>query len=705
MTTNARRPGMLARLGLRPGRRRASATTYLEVANVTGAQAVWTPVQFDRLIREGYEHAVWVYACVQAQTRIIRQTRWLLKSGDKELETHPLLTLMRRPNAEQASASFLEALFGYWLTAGNTYVEAVRAGPTSPPVELWIKRPDRIRVLADTDNRIRGYEYTVAGRSYDFDLTQMRHLKTWAPLNDWYGMSPIAAAARGVDLFNAGQSHNLALIQNGARPSGAWIAAGKLNDKEFERFKREIREHTAINERGTPILLEGGVEWRETGISPKDLDWLNGQTDAGRQIHAAYGVHPVLTGLEQGTYENQRLAQRGLLINAVLPFLDLFVEELNAWLVPSFGTNLDLYYDREAFPALAEDETALWDRSTKGWSSDLLTRDEARAMIGYGALGAGRGDVFRSEALMARLATNASAGEERSQVTAEIVTRSALPNTTRTTRTLTPPSDLTAYWADRVTLQLDWEERTRDWFAGRFRNERALLAERLETAPDDAAIMAAIDTTVTPDTFTDYQDLFLDMMAAGGISALEAHGWSTGGTTSATGAGPEHRRVDLGLLLELFGPYFQQAFDRARAHISKVVGEISLTTKDALAALVADGVSAGLSIPDIAKTIDGLYLEQIIPNRSVVIARTETIAATNSGSQTAAKATGLNLTKRWLSTPDDRTRDAHVAANGQAVPIDSPYNVGDEAIMYPGDPDGSAENIIQCRCTETYEEL
>lgn len=54
------------------------------------------------------------------------------------------------------------------------------------------------------------------------------------------------------------------------------------------------------------------------------------------------------------------------------------------------------------------------------------------------------------------------------------------------------------------------------------------------------------------------------------------------------------------------------------------------------------------------------------------------------------------------STADDRTRADHVDADGQEVDISDPFQVGDDELMYPGDPDGSAEQICNCRCSCTY---
>lgn len=63
-----------------------------------------------------------------------------------------------------------------------------------------------------------------------------------------------------------------------------------------------------------------------------------------------------------------------------------------------------------------------------------------------------------------------------------------------------------------------------------------------------------------------------------------------------------------------------------------------------------------------------------------------------------AASTGIALSKTWRATFDHRVRYSHKHAEGQTVPIDSPFTVSGEYLMYPGDPSGSAKNTKNCRC-------
>lgn len=110
----------------------------------------------------------------------------------------------------------------------------------------------------------------------------------------------------------------------------------------------------------------------------------------------------------------------------------------------------------------------------------------------------------------------------------------------------------------------------------------------------------------------------------------------------------------------------------------------------------------GESIPEMSKRIR-LIMENNLAD-SVRIARTETTRVENAARMDVGKEgerLGFKMYKEWVSTPDDRTRLEHLEADGQRVPIDEPFKVGGEEMMYPGDFSLGASpwNTINCRCT------
>lgn len=138
---------------------------------------------------------------------------------------------------------------------------------------------------------------------------------------------------------------------------------------------------------------------------------------------------------------------------------------------------------------------------------------------------------------------------------------------------------------------------------------------------------------------------------------------------------------------------------------TKIV-QINDTTRQIIRDKLAEGVKAGESINQLADRIRGLYNE-FYQGRSESIARTEVISASNLGSLAGATQLGLKLDKEWISTYDDRTREAHKHADGQVVPLDKPFVVAGDKLSFPGDSSkgAKANNVIQCRCTLGYKTL
>ena len=144
------------------------------------------------------------------------------------------------------------------------------------------------------------------------------------------------------------------------------------------------------------------------------------------------------------------------------------------------------------------------------------------------------------------------------------------------------------------------------------------------------------------------------------------------------------------ILLKQVNPFTQLS-------IAGEVDKAALTRK--LQSELMTSILKGESINDMAKRIK-VVSEGYLTN-TVRIARTETTRVENSAHQAVGdhgKELGFNMWKRWVATEDGRTRDEHAEADGQEVPIDEPFVVGGEEMMYPGDISlgASAGNVINC---------
>ncbi|MCD8087271.1 MAG: phage head morphogenesis protein [Oscillospiraceae bacterium] len=123
--------------------------------------------------------------------------------------------------------------------------------------------------------------------------------------------------------------------------------------------------------------------------------------------------------------------------------------------------------------------------------------------------------------------------------------------------------------------------------------------------------------------------------------------------------------------------------------------------KQQITASVTSGILQGNSAGKIANDLM-TRMTDMSSTSAVRAARTAITNAENAGRQDGAEelaSKGCIMQKTWIATHDDRTRPEHLEADGQTVPLAEPFDVGGEAMMYPGDSSGSGWNVYNCRCS------
>jgi HK97 family phage portal protein len=327
-------------------------------------QPVWTERDYESFSREAYQRNVVAYRCISMVAQSIASLDFQVFVGDKLVDNHPMLSLIERPNPMQSGSEFFEAVTAYHMIAGNSYVEAAYPGNSmqpkkTPPTFLYTLRPDRMQIIAGQNGMPGSYKYTVGGQSVSYPvartgLSNILHVKSFNPTNDWYGMADTEAAAYSVDQHNESSAWNQALLQNSAVPSSALVGKESMEDEQYNRLKEMIDDRYASPKNaGRPMLLEGGLEWKVLGTTPKDMDWLEGQREAARGIALGYGIPPMLLGIPgDNTYSNQREARLAFWEQTVIPLANKLMDCFNYWLSPRYGDNVTLTYDLESITAL-----------------------------------------------------------------------------------------------------------------------------------------------------------------------------------------------------------------------------------------------------------------------------------------------------------------------------------------------------------------
>lgn len=122
---------------------------------------------------------------------------------------------------------------------------------------------------------------------------------------------------------------------------------------------------------------------------------------------------------------------------------------------------------------------------------------------------------------------------------------------------------------------------------------------------------------------------------------------------------------------------------------------------------VERGITEGRSLDRVTEDVQRVLTttgSEYWTNRARTVARTETMGAVNAGVYRGAVLDAEQRGdpapfKQWIATEDKRTRPTHNAADMQRTLMSEPFRVGGAQLLFPGDPRGPAQEVINCRCT------
>ena len=132
----------------------------------------------------------------------------------------------------------------------------------------------------------------------------------------------------------------------------------------------------------------------------------------------------------------------------------------------------------------------------------------------------------------------------------------------------------------------------------------------------------------------------------------------------------------------------QAAFDKAKD---------SAWNSRHVTAAVTRAVLQGRTIPQLAASIaDIAAMDQRAAMKAARTAMTSAHSLGKLKGYERAAGMGIDVKKQWLAALDSRTRGSHRHLDGEVVELDAEFGNG---LKYPGDPDGPASEVYNCRCT------
>lgn len=351
------------------------------------------PMRGRRLYAEGYNYNVVVYRCVDSIIKAMKGIEISVKQGDKTLEKHDVLKILKKPNPAQSFQSFITESFINRLIVGEMFVVTGTANDSRrSPVELWNLDPLEVSILPGKAMP-RAYQHKVGGDTKTWmvdQLTGASDVFFWKghnpdPKDRWRGMSPLFAASLAADTNNAGLRWNYSLLKKGARATGLVKYEGNPDEQTILRLRKWFKETMqGENNAGELAVLTGKGDFQEIGKSPKDMDYIKTLDMTTAFIAMAYGVPLPLVLNDAATFNNYKEAKELFYTDTILPLFEEFLSEFGGWLLPKFGLDdAVLSYDRDSIQALEGIRERRSNRMIGLTEAGIISPDEARVELGY----------------------------------------------------------------------------------------------------------------------------------------------------------------------------------------------------------------------------------------------------------------------------------------------------------------------------------
>lgn len=303
-----------------------------------------------------------------------------------EIESHPLLDLLDRPNMETQKSDSMYIIQSHKKLAGDAFWLKIRNG--RQVVGLRTLPPDKIRLnlqspTPDDPTVIASYQYidVINGQKIDitYDPRDIVHFKKPNPNNPFRGIGAVEAFAETIDLDNLTSETTKKFFQNGAITNFVLSTESKINDDQLKRLKAEMRStYEGASNAYKAMILGGGLKPVNISYSNKELEFLAQLEWYRDKIMVGFGNTKASLGLvddvNRASFDG---SYASWLKSTVKPDMESIVNTLNEFLVPEFGSNLVLGFCDPIPEDRADDVQEAQDLFKAG----VITRNEARGII------------------------------------------------------------------------------------------------------------------------------------------------------------------------------------------------------------------------------------------------------------------------------------------------------------------------------------
>ena len=305
-----------------------------------------------------YEENVWVRSAIKAISSGFQRLDLKMLTGDpkaegtQEVEDHPVLRLIARPNRHMTGRELWQShatnykLDGesFWFLA-NEQGLPVRVDETSQqllemPAQIIPVRGELVEHRVGKSGWPVAFRYSVkrGGESLTWPEAAVIQFRDYDPYNLVRGLGDVRAVMREVDLYFQAFRYMDGAVRNNGDPGGFLIFEEKLGIDELERRQAAAEDEFGNAENARRIkVLDRGAKFMPNPVKPSDMAYENLSAWLRDSILSALGVPGPVVGIyDAATYNNVQTAHREMWTgpNGILSLAEMTADVIEYKLLP-----------------------------------------------------------------------------------------------------------------------------------------------------------------------------------------------------------------------------------------------------------------------------------------------------------------------------------------------------------------------------------
>lgn len=656
----------------------------------TGFLSRIAPVASAERIDFPYRQHTYVYSAINAIARNVAGVPFDMVSGSKKdkkkIEEGALFDLFNTPNPYFSRYQLWEATEIFLQLRGEAIWVLIRDRDDEVPKSIWVLDPAKFTHVVNNRNVV-GWIFKDGAEQVPFQLHEIMYFKYFNPYDSFRGLAPITAATMGIHQDWEAQKYNKAFFENSCDPGGVITFPIRLNDPEYNRLKQQWESrHRGSGKAHKIAIIEGGGDYKQIAISHHDMAFLEQRKFNREEILAVFKVPKS----EVSVYEDVNFATataqaKGFWHKKLIPDIKYIEDVLWSSLFQKIeGGRFWGEFDLSVVEALREDEDIRSQIAFRYFQMGVpFNLINERLNLGFDTARMPWGDEYLIpfSSVPARNVVDNEAKE------IELLRDEGKSLSSFIQKT---PLDKDLIWkvflADHTPIEKAMASKLKRFFMEQ-------RAEQLKHIKEDI-ILADIDLILFNEN---EQNKKLERMISPFIAEAIIRGVNQAKKLLQRDYKPEIEKqegeIDIDVMFAEVSPSVLAYFHKRLPELSKINNTIRKQVKGRL----IEGLEENKTINELQDDVREVY--NFTSARALTIARTETGIALNGGRFIEMRDEGVEK-QTWITAGDEHVRDSHAAQNGITVNVGERFPNG---LLFPNDPSGTPEEIINCRCTTISE--